>query len=31
MAEGLLEFNLDGYRFNRKESTEAEWIFLQEQ
>jgi cytoplasmic iron level regulating protein YaaA (DUF328/UPF0246 family) len=31
MAEGLLEFNLDGYRFNRKESTEDEWIFLQEQ
>lgn len=29
-AEGLLEFNLDGYRFNRKESTDDEWIFLQE-
>ena len=29
-AEGLLEFNQDGYRFNRKHSTGDQWIFLQE-
>lgn len=29
-AEGLLEFNLAGYRFSKKESTPEQWIFLQE-
>lgn len=28
-AEGLLEFNQDGYAFNSKDSTEDQWIFLQ--
>lgn len=30
-AEGLLDFNLDGYSFNRKESTEDQWVFLQDE
>lgn len=30
-AEGLLEFNLGGYNFKSKESSEDRWVFLQEQ